>query len=283
MNEQFSAFLDNEATRDESDSVVNALLRDPALRASWSRQHWLRTTLRAPVGEMPVALDAGFSSRVMQAIANDDRPETVAPAAATLSSVPVAASRRRGWRRRGVTGLAAVASAAGIAFLVGNPMTSGTRPENQVARTASSPTSERTRGTVASADVGAAGQSGIISMDALANQARGDAAPSRDTAHSTITSQVIAGPAAAGAASPSGSMLARAGSASGTARTVAAADTAASDASGTADHWSISDPALESELNGYLVEHNGLARSYGMSGTTPAFVRVATYGQETTQ
>ena len=34
MNERFSAFLDNEATRDEADSVVNRLLSDPELRDS---------------------------------------------------------------------------------------------------------------------------------------------------------------------------------------------------------------------------------------------------------
>lgn len=47
----------------------------------------------------------------------------------------------------------------------------------------------------------------------------------------------------------------------------------------TADHWSVSDPAVADRLNGYLVEHNGLASSYGMSGARPNFVRVATYGQ----
>jgi hypothetical protein len=48
---------------------------------------------------------------------------------------------------------------------------------------------------------------------------------------------------------------------------------------GPADHWSVSDPAVEDQLNGYLLEHNGLARGYGVSGATPSFLRVATYGQ----
>lgn len=47
----------------------------------------------------------------------------------------------------------------------------------------------------------------------------------------------------------------------------------------TAAHWSVSDPDVEEQLNGYLLEHNGLARSYGMSGATPSFLRVATYGR----
>jgi negative regulator of sigma E activity len=44
-------------------------------------------------------------------------------------------------------------------------------------------------------------------------------------------------------------------------------------------HWTVSDPAIEDRLNGYLLEHNGLARGYGLSSATPSFVRVATYGQ----
>lgn len=55
--------------------------------------------------------------------------------------------------------------------------------------------------------------------------------------------------------------------------------TTVAEAPRTADHWSVSDPDVEDQLNGYLLEHNGLARSYGMSGATPSFLRVATYGQ----
>src|SRR5699024_9294215 len=47
-----------------------------------------------------------------------------------------------------------------------------------------------------------------------------------------------------------------------------------------ANQWQVSDPALANRLNGFLVEHNGLARGYGLGATTPGFVRVATsYGQ----
>lgn len=44
------------------------------------------------------------------------------------------------------------------------------------------------------------------------------------------------------------------------------------------NHWTVSDPAVAEQLNNYLLEHNGLATSYGMSGARPSFVRVATYG-----
>lgn len=45
------------------------------------------------------------------------------------------------------------------------------------------------------------------------------------------------------------------------------------------DRWTVSDPDVADQLNGYLLEHNGLARGYGMSGATPSLLRVATYGQ----
>lgn len=46
-----------------------------------------------------------------------------------------------------------------------------------------------------------------------------------------------------------------------------------------ADHWTVSDPNLQNQLNGYLLEHDGLARSYGFSGATPSLVRAVTYTQ----
>ncbi|MAS09364.1 sigma-E factor negative regulatory protein [Endozoicomonas sp. G2_2] len=226
MNEQFSAFLDGEATRDEADSVISALLRDNQLRDSWGRQHWLRTTLRAHSGEIAVPLDQDFSSRVMAAIA-DDKPESMA----ARRVVPMRVAARRRWRS--MAGLAAVASAAGIVLLVSNPLqrdgAGGTAPGATVASTASSAASP-----VAAASAGGAGE--MVASNELSSD-----------------------------------MLRKAGPSS------------AAIQQGPADHWSVSDPDLQDELNGYLVEHNGLARGYGMSGTTPGFVRVATYGQETTQ
>lgn len=230
MNEQFSAFLDGEASRDEADAAIHALLNDAHLRESWSRQHWLRTTLRAPGGEAATALDSGFSSRVMAAIAAER-----AGSAATVPiktpggarAVPLRARAARRWRS--MAGLAAAASAAGVVLLVSHPLQRDETPM--------------------SADAG-----GAITSTATATasaDAVGDA--TRMVASNTLSSDRL------GQAGPSDAAAQR----------------------GSSNHWSVSDPALENELNGYLVEHNGLARGYGMSGTTPGFVRVATYGQET--
>lgn len=222
MNEQFSAFLDGEATRDESDSVISALLRDNQLRDSWGRQHWLRTTLRAHSGEVAVPLDRDFSSRVMAAIA-EDKPESMA----ARRVVPMRVAARRRWRS--MAGLAAVASAAGIVLLVSNPLQRD--------------------------GAGAAGPSATVASNASSVSAASAGGAGEMVASNELSSD----------------MLRKAGPSS------------AAIQQGPADHWSVSDPDLEDELNGYLVEHNGLARGYGMSGTTPGFVRVATYGQETTQ
>src|SRR5699024_7335109 len=130
MNEQFSAFLDNETTRDESDAVGNALLRDEKLRDSWTRQYWIREALRGSAGDPPVSLDAGFAGRVMPAV----RDEVVSGDAApdwqpnphantthpTVVAMPHPGQRRRRWRN--MAGLAVAASAAGFALLATQPL-----------------------------------------------------------------------------------------------------------------------------------------------------------------
>jgi len=250
MNEQFSAFLDNEATRDEADSVLNALLRDETLRESWGRQHWLRETLRAHRGEPAVGVDSGFSKRVMQAIAADNGAGIDGSRADKVVPLRVAESgkRRHRWRNMGA-GLAVAASAAGMAFLV----TGGSLTRDEV-------TGERpTSATVASAD---AAQGRAVEVKT-----------SRDVANTSgDATRMMASNTMAGATIQSVSS-----------QQSTTADRGRSSMEGPADHWSVSDPALEEELNSYLVEHNGLARGYGLSGTTPAFVRVATYGQEPAQ
>lgn len=252
MNEQLSAFLDNEATRDEADSVVNALLRDEALRDSWTRQHWIRTTLRSHSAEPTVDVDTGFANRVMSAIAADDQPETVAPSRSHVVRVTPRARTRR-WR--GVAGMAAAASVAGVVFLSGNPFVRGgsSGADGRVAAANNSPAAARTRDD-ATTDRQGFGSGGW--NDRLADFSSVQAQPAR-------AQTVASGGPAAGM-----SMQASRGMAV---------------AEGPADHWSVSDPAVREELNGYLVDHNGMARGYGMSSTTPAMVRVAAYGQDVTQ
>ncbi|MES1935940.1 sigma-E factor negative regulatory protein [Salinisphaera hydrothermalis] len=250
MNEQLSAFLDNEATRDEADSVVNALLRDEALRDSWTRQHWIRTTLRSHSAEPAVDVDTGFANRVMSAIAADEHRETAVPNSNVLPMTP-RGRRTRTRRWRGVAGMAAAASVAGVVLLAGNPFvrtgTSGS--EGRIATAENNPTS--TRRVADSQQVRQGFGSGGWNNQ-LADFSSVQAQPAG------VRTVAAAGMSAQGAASMGGS-----------------------DAS--ADHWSVSDPAVRDELNGYLVDHNGMARGYGMSSTTPALVRVAAYGQDVTQ
>lgn len=252
MNEQLSAFLDDEATLDESDSVVNALLRDEALRDSWTRQHWIRTTLRAHSAEPAVGVDTGFANRVMAAIAADDQPETVTPQSDNVASMP---RRTRSRRWRGVAGMAAAASVAGVVFLAGNPFvrsnTAGS--EGRVAASSNSQTTART-GETAGTERQGFGSGGWDGQ--LADFSSVSAQPAR------ARTVAAGGPAA-------------------NAHRQASGDRAS--AQGPADHWSVSDPAVRDELNGYLADHNGMARGYGMPGTSPALVRVAAYGQGVAQ
>lgn len=280
MNEQFSAFLDNEATRDEADAVVNALLRDETLCESWSRQHWLRTTLRAHASETAVAPDPDFASRVMDAIGaethDDHGPEaTATPTVAPQPHAMLAGGRRRRWRTR-VASVAAVASVASIAFLVSSPFQRSGTAEDAVSDTVASTTQASTgrqsiadntnsASLVPTFETGSALASGFMKAPhqarALSSSRPRNLTRGLDIASVAPTQQVLS-------------------STAGSARPVAQTQAVNQ---GAADHWSVSDPGLRDELNGYLVDHNGMARGYGLSGTTPALVRVATYGQETTQ
>lgn len=280
MNEQFSAFLDNEATRDEADAVVNALLRDDALRESWSRQHWLRTTLRAHASETAVSPDPDFASRVMDAIGadthdNDAADMPVTPATFRPPHATMAGGRRRRWRTRAAS-VAAVASVASVAFLVSSPFqrsgTSGEAVSDTVASTTEASAggqsmvdSANSASLVPTFETGSKLASGFMKSP---HQARSlsSSRPSNLTRGLDIAS-----------VAPSQQVLSNT---TGSARPVAETQTVNQ---GPAGHWSVSDPGLRDELNGYLVDHNGMARGYGLSGTTPALVRVATYGQETAQ
>lgn len=193
IDERFSAYLDGEASPEETEAVLAALGRDPQLRAAWGRQHWLRSALRD--ADASADYDPAFAERVRHVLDADE-----AQTARRRRVVPFRARSR--WRT--VAGLAAAASVTGAVLLVSEPLGNG---------------------------------------DAGIN----DAAPAAVTA------------------------------AAETAGTVADAR------SRPVDHWSVSDPTVEDRLNGYLLEHNGLARGYGMSGATPSFLRVATYGQDTSQ
>lgn len=240
MNEKFSAFLDNEATRDEIDAVVGELLRDESLRESWTRQHWVRTTLRSSDTELAAPVDVDFSKRVMNAISVGEQAESSGSTGRSdrVISIHKARSHRR-WR--GVAGLAAAASVAGIVVLAGGPfLSSGNGARNHVAT---------------------AGQ------QAARGQGTGTAASTPDHALTGTLRGQLADFSYIPESGPS-------------VRTVAM-NTPARHA--TTNQWSVSDPAVRNELNGYLADHNGMARGYGMYMTTPALVRMAAYRQGVTQ
>lgn len=247
MDEKFSAFLDNEATRDESVAVINALLRDDELRASWARQHRIRDALRACAGDPRASIDADFSVRVMQAIRDDAgggyagrslHPERAAAANdTTVVAMPHRGRHRRWWRN--MAGLAVAASAAGFALLATQPLQRLQTVWNPAAVEATTPSTRPP----------AAGT--------------GDAAGSKMNALASWTDDIPALDMSWLLASDS------------------TPNAGAAESQSSADHWAVSDPTLASRLNDYLVEHSGLARGYGLSATTPGFVRVATYGQGT--
>lgn len=249
INEQFSAFLDCESTRDETDSVVNNLLRDEAMRQSWCRQHWVREVLRTSSGEPTVSLDMGFSERVMQAVRDDEHTNAAVTAAGADSAtgdalgastadtradtvVPMhRPKQRRRWRT--MASFAVAASAAGIALFVVDPMV--TTPDDAV--TTSAPATHTTASTDTTADVTRVASAGSAASANL------------EMSHALSSDMV---------------------------QTVGSYQTASR---GAMDHWEVSNSVLANRLNGYLVEHNGLARGYGLGATTPGFIRVATYGQ----
>lgn len=205
MNEQLSAYLDGEATPQETDNLFAALKRDADLRGTFSRQHWLRHALRE---NSPVGLDSDFSARVMlslddESISNESH-STVVPL-----QQPQRSTRR--WHKP-AAGMALAASVVGAMVLINYPSSQG---DNGFEEAQLAPN-----------------QTMAMNETAMAPQATQVALQTQ-----TETRQV----------SPP-------------------------------DHWSVSDPALEDQLNSYLLEHDGIARGYGLSGATPSLVRVATYG-----
>ena len=230
MDEKFSAFLDNEATRDEADAVVNGLLRDDDLRVSWTRQYWIREALRSSAGDPDVTLDSNFSSRVMQAVQADAAPADTPAVPRQAKVVPMARpTHRRRWRS--MAGFAVAASAAGLALFAAQPLT---RLSDSVQST-TEPAASVQSGGAGGATIASTGMSDTPQMN---------------------RAQTLAG---------------------GMVHNVAGNQDYDQDE---ATLWQVSDPALANRLNGFLVEHNGLARGYGLGATTPGFVRVATsYGQ----
>lgn len=225
INEQISAYLDGEASTQETENLLATYRRDPAVRQAMSRQYWLRHALR---DGRPVALNSDFSSRVLAQLddADESQPalDTFATQAAREVTHKPAANAAR-WQRP-VAGFAIAASVVGALVLVGNPLGSNSSQpaSSELASPLNSPVNPP--GTTLQAATESATPKAAADFNA-------NRAPTTlQTARSTVP----------------------------------------------VDHWSVADPALEDQLNGYLIEHNGFARGYGLSGATPSLVRVATYG-----
>lgn len=105
LDETLSAFLDGEATANETRELLDRLCNDAQMRAALDRHQRLRATLR---GELHPGLDAGFANRVMAAInADASGSRKVISFAAARQSRPV----------RMVFGLAMAASLAAVTVL----------------------------------------------------------------------------------------------------------------------------------------------------------------------
>ena len=107
MKESVSCFIDGELDQVESEQLIRRLNEDNDLRGQWRRFNIYRSAMR---DELSPVLSAGFSDRVLQALANE--PVQLAPASAAKST-----------RLRGpVVGLAVAASLLGIAVLLLKPV-----------------------------------------------------------------------------------------------------------------------------------------------------------------
>lgn len=96
MNEQLSAFMDNELSEHEEHRLLKALAGDPELRAAWGRYHLVRAVLR---NELEVVLAPHAAERLAEAIQNlpgepDGQPrrDTPRPALKLAGLLAVAAS-----------------------------------------------------------------------------------------------------------------------------------------------------------------------------------------------
>jgi len=214
INEQLSAYLDGEASAEETDNLVAALKRDPALRDTYSRQQWLRHALR---DSQPVTLSVDISARVMASLEDDslttEKPHPSVVSMPSQSGAQKQAPKSSRWHRP-AAGLAIAASVVGAMVLVTDPLGDPQTP-GQTVEQLTQPVNLQPSAVAQSAQTGQTRQVALQPQRAVV-------AP--------------------------------------------------------ADHWAVSDPALEDQLNGYLIEHDGVARGYGLSGATPSLMRVATYG-----
>ncbi|MGH8453828.1 MAG: sigma-E factor negative regulatory protein [Nevskiales bacterium] len=122
LDELLSAFLDGEASAEETHTLLDRLGREPGLHATLDHHHRLRASLR---DELHPGLDEAFASRVLAGI--DGIENTAAPHVANVVPLP----RRAHPLMRTTLGLAMAASVAAVAVLTAQtllPTTDSTFP-----------------------------------------------------------------------------------------------------------------------------------------------------------
>lgn len=134
-DERISALMDGELDDVTQRATTDELLNKGEARNIWARYHLISDTLRQ---NLPAGMDAGFSSRVMAALA--DEPTVLAPPAPRAA--PLA---------RRLAGLAVAASVAAVAVMGVQFMyqQEGQMPAAQLAQGMSSPNAHVTNQTLA--------------------------------------------------------------------------------------------------------------------------------------
>lgn len=125
MNEQISAFVDDEVNDLERERILREIGRDPDLRSTWERYHLASTAMRR---ELDVVVSPGLADRIRDRLTHEQ------PAPARGQAMDRLRRSRHALKLG--TGLAIAASVAAVAILNLQPALT---PIAQVARVAPSP------------------------------------------------------------------------------------------------------------------------------------------------
>jgi negative regulator of sigma E activity len=119
---QLSALFDGELPRDQAELVIRRALKDPALRAAWSRYSLIGACVRGePLAAALPQVD--LAARVRTRLASE--PELSAAGKADADNAAASANRTSLWRR-GALGGAIAASVALVSLVIVKSMMPGT-------------------------------------------------------------------------------------------------------------------------------------------------------------
>jgi sigma-E factor negative regulatory protein RseA len=108
MKEEISALMDGETDAPQMQELIRELRNDPECRDCWEQYHLIGDALR---NNLPSDIDRNLVSHISQAIANEDLPAPVKPAASQPEK-PKRQAAASPW-----TGFALAASVAAVAYL----------------------------------------------------------------------------------------------------------------------------------------------------------------------